>query len=214
MAADYDFTETDVYVLSYQTPVIRHASNIEQIAQRVLQQLDDDGLLKYKRIYFITHSMGGLIVKRILNILQSRPSRLEDLRRIRAVLLISTPSRGAPLADLAKWLSMNPQLKDMQPADCNTFLQGLEDDWFSMLRERNLAHQDYPQIFCAYETLPTGPFVIVNSVYAATTCDNVPIAMDYNHVRIVKPPDATADPYPWAKARILEADRMSATGKK
>ncbi len=207
VAKDADFISNDVYVVSYFTPFIQHASSLEEIAQRVLQQLDDRGLLNYKRIYFITHSMGGLIVKRILNILD-RPSRITDLRHVRAVLLISTPSQGAPIAALGKWLTMNPQLRDMIPADFNTFLQGLENDWLTMLRERDRAHENYPQVFCAYETQRTGRVRIVSRVYDATRCDNIAYPMDYNHVQIVKPRDVDSDPYPWAKARIREADKL------
>jgi len=208
VAKDNDFVSDNVYVVSYPTPLIGHASNIEETAQRVFQQLDDQGLLKYERIYFITHSMGGLIVKRLLDNLDI-PSRIADLRRIRAVLLISTPSQGAPIAALATWLSMNPQFKDMKPADFNTFLQSLENNWIRMLLERDRAHADYPQIFCAYETQPTRGFTIVSHVYANTRCDNIPYPMNYNHVQIVKPRDVEHDPYPWAKARLQEADRRS-----
>jgi pimeloyl-ACP methyl ester carboxylesterase len=210
VARDPDFAVDDVYVVSYLTPILKHASNIEEISQRVLQQLDDRGLLNYNRIYFVAHSMGGLIVKRILVSLD-KPSRIDQLHHVRAALLISTPSQGAPIAALGAWLSMNPQLKDMAPADFNTFLQALENDWQSMLRERDRAHQNYPQAFCAYETQATGRFRIVTRVYQATRCDNTPYAMDYNHVQVVKPRDINSDPYPWAKARIREADRLVAT---
>jgi len=207
VAKDVDFLSDEVYVVSYYTPHFSHAANIEETAQNVLQGLYDDGVLQHKRIYFVTHSMGGLIVKRILNMLD-RPSRIADLRRIRAVLLISTPSQGATIAEIGSWISLNPQLKDMKRADFNTFLQSLENDYLYMLRERNRAHEDYPQVFCAYETLPTHAIYVVRRVYVSTSCDNVPLAMNYNHAEIVKPRDAKTEPYPWAKARIREADDL------
>ena len=209
VAKDVDFLSDEVYVVSYYTPHFRHAANIEETAQEVLQHLYDDGVLQHKRIYFVTHSMGGLIVKRILNMLD-KPSRIADLRRIRAVLLISTPSQGAKVADIGSWISLNPQLKDMKPIDFNTFLLSLENDYLYMLRERNRSHEDYPQVFCAYETLPTHKIRIVSRVYVSTSCDNVPFPMNYDHAGIVKPPDVNTDPYPWAKARLREADSLRA----
>ena len=102
----------DVYVVGYASPLLGRASTIEEVSQRVLQQLRDRGIFtRYQQIHFITHSMGGLIVKRMLVEL-NRPSELETLRRVRTVLFISTPAQGATLADMASWLSLNPQLRD------------------------------------------------------------------------------------------------------
>jgi pimeloyl-ACP methyl ester carboxylesterase len=206
LAKDSDFASDDVYSVGYPTDHFRSTSNIEETAQRVYRQLYDFGMMKYERVYFIAHSMGGLVVKRVLNRLNT-PEGVTDLRRVRAVLLISTPSQGAPLADIGKWLSMNPQLKDMVPADFNTFLQSLENDWIEMLLEREHLHQTYPQVFCAYETQRTGTFLIAGRVYTTTRCDEIPYPMNFNHLQIVKPRDVNHDPYTWAKARLQEADK-------
>jgi predicted alpha/beta hydrolase family esterase len=204
---DADFKSDDIYLVGYSSPALKGASNIEEIAQRVSQQLIDQNVFKYQHIYFITHSMGGLIAKRILTELD-RPSTVEQLRRVRAVLLISTPSQGAPDATIGEWLSLNPQFKDMKPIDFNTFLRALENDWVQMLIDRERSHEPYPQAFCAYETLPTDGVKIVSSLYATSRCDNKPYPMDYDHVEIVKPTSMSIDPYPWAKARFAEADRL------
>jgi len=208
VAKDSDFTSDDVYVVGYATPYRKPTLTIEETAQQVLRQLYDSGLLKYGRIYFVTHSMGGLIVKRMLNILNDR-SGIDDLHRVRAVLLISTPSQGAPVAEIGAWLRMSPQLNGLTPATFNTFLQSLENDWTRMLRGRERDHANYPQVYCAYETLPTHHVLIVSRVYATTRCDEEPYPMNFDHIQIVKPLDMSHDPYPWAKARIHEADGLS-----
>ncbi|HEV7570957.1 MAG TPA: alpha/beta fold hydrolase [Thermoanaerobaculia bacterium] len=207
VAKDSDFASDDVYVVGYATSYGKGTFSIEETAVHVLQQLYDTGLLSYDRIYFVTHSMGGLIVKRMLNMLNDK-SGVADLHRVRAVLLISTPSQGAPVAEIGTWLRMSPILNDLIPATFNTFLQGLEDDWARMLRGRDRDHADYPQVYCAYETLPIHHLRIVSRVYAATRCDNELYPMNYDHVQIVKPRDMSHDPYPWAKARIHEADEL------
>lgn len=206
-AKDSDFASDDVYVVGYATPYGKQTLNIEETAQHVLRQLYDKKLLNYDHIYFVTHSMGGLIVKRVLNILNDR-SGIADLRRVRAVLLISTPSQGAPVAEIGTWLRMGPQIKDLTPATFNAFLQGLENDWTRMLRGRDRDHVNYPQVYCAYETLPTHHLRIVSRVYATTRCDEEPYAMNFDHVQIVKPRDMNDDNYAWAKARIHEADEL------
>jgi len=207
VARDSDFASDDVYSVGYATSFDRPTFNIEETAQHVLRQLYDSNLFKYDRIYFISHSMGGLIVKRLLNILNDR-SGTSDLRRVRAVLLISTPSQGAPVAEIARWLSMDPKLKDLTSADFNTYLQGLDNDWTRMLRGRNRSHEDYPQVYCAYETLPTHHVRIVSRVYASTSCDEEMYPMLFDHLQIVKPLDVNKDPYFWAKNRVREADEL------
>jgi len=205
IARDDHFKDFDVYAVSYESPAIARTSTIEEIAQRVLQQLRDQVIFtRYKQIHFITHSMGGLVVKRMLVDL-NRPTEVDNLRRVRAVLYISTPAQGAPIADLASWLSLNPQLRDMKPADLNTFLQSLENQWQNLLRDRDATRSIFPKSYCAYETKPTLGIMIVSRVYAATRCDNIPYPIDLDHVAISKPENDGVDPYVWSKARLLEA---------
>ena len=60
-------------------------------------------LEKHEAIYFVAHSFGGLVVEQLLvNAHLSPGSRLAE--RTRAVFLAATPSRGAPLAEVASLL--------------------------------------------------------------------------------------------------------------
>jgi len=145
--------------------------------------------------------MGGLLVKRILVDL-NRPGQIEKLRRVKPVLYISTPAQGADLAAVASWLSVNPQLTDMRPADLNSFIQSLENQWQDLMRERDAQLQLFPQSFCAYETKPTYGIVVVSRVYAATRCDENPFPVDEDHAGVVKPVSKDADIYKWARSRI------------
>lgn len=200
---DWAFEQFDVLRTSYDSPLLARTSGIEEVATRILRQLEDRGVFRhYKEIYFITHSMGGLVAKRILVDLH-RPRQEEKLRRVKAVLYISTPAQGANLAELGSWLSINPQLRDMRPADLNSFLQSLENQWQNLMRDRG--SQVFPLSFCAYETKPTYGNVVVSRVYAATICDQNPFPVDEDHGGIVKPATMDADIYAWARARIQEA---------
>jgi hypothetical protein len=204
---DPSFSRFDVFVVNYGSPYMGQTSNIEQVAQRVFQQLLDHGLFDYKNLYIIAHSMGGLITKRVIVELKLT-EHASASGKIKAVLFLSTPAQGAPIAEVGSWLSANPQLKDMEPSDFNTFLQTLENQWERFLRERDRARDAYPRVFCAYETRRTGPVRVVTRLYANSRCDNIPYPIDLNHLEIVKPPDRSTDPYPWAKARMIEAQRL------
>jgi Putative serine esterase (DUF676)/Photosynthesis system II assembly factor YCF48 len=210
IADDPAFNTFDIATLRYLSPKFSRVSTIEEVAQRLLRHMRDEGILKRKELYFIAHSMGGLVVKRILVDL-NRPNEqdLATLRRVRAVLYLSTPAQGAQLADMASWISLNPQFRDMAPADLNSYVQTLENQWQNLLRDRNQAKSPFPQSFCAYETQATGGIMVVNRIYAATGCDQTPYAMDLNHSGMAKPKSTRTDPYAWAKARVLEATSIT-----
>ena len=204
---DERFRDFTVAAYRYDTPFLHRTSSIEEIAARLLRQLEDEGVFrKYNEIYFIAHSMGGLVVKRVLVDL-NRPTQTAKLRKIKAVLFISTPAQGAEMAEVGSWLSVNPQLRDMQPADFNTFLQTLENQWQNLLRDRR--SELSPQSFCAHETKPTHGIMIVSRVYAATLCDQNSFPVDEDHANIVKPSGTESDIYVWARARILDTSILA-----
>jgi pimeloyl-ACP methyl ester carboxylesterase len=209
IAHDPQFADFDVFVASFDSPMFGRAADIVELGDNLRVQLTDNGVLKHREVYFIVHSMGGLITKRaLLGLPLDTVNGVKALRNVRAVLFFSTPAQGATLADLAHWVSVNPQLGDMRPADLNTFIQGLERDWQALLRDRDTRHSDFPMVFCAYETkgmFGVGP-VVVNRLYATTRCDGVAEAEPFDHIQIVKPESTQAVVYSWAKFRIQEAE--------
>jgi pimeloyl-ACP methyl ester carboxylesterase len=207
---DPDLADFDVYLAGYDSPLLGRASTIEEIAQRMLRRVADDGLFeRYEQIHFVAHSMGGLITKRMLTELnRPQPRELARLRRVRSVVFLATPAQGAPVATFGAWLSWNPQFANMEPATANAFIQSVENQWQTLLRDRDALDAEFPFAFCAYEKKPmVGTGEIVSNVFAATRCDATPVAFDLNHSAIVKPADERSEPYPWAKARLLEASR-------
>jgi len=134
MKSDPDFSQFDVFVYGYYTPLLMHASGIKDIADRLSQQLKDKKIFSsYDEVDFITHSMGGIITKRMLNTLRPEP---DTLQRIHCVIYLAVPSNGADLAGVASWISLNPQFKSMSPDDVGSFLQTTEDDWAALLKTR------------------------------------------------------------------------------
>lgn len=204
---DAKFHDYTVATYRYDTPVFHLTSTIEEIAVRMLRQIEDENIFeKYNEVYFIGHSMGGLVTKRVLVDLH-RPTQIDKLRKVKAVLFIATPAQGSNIAELASYLSANPQIANMKPADLNAFLQGLEDQWQDLMRERSVP--TFPRSFCAYETKPTYGTVTVSRVYAATYCDQNPFPVDENHADIVKPASRDSAIYDWARARILETSILA-----
>lgn len=109
---DTAFKNFDVYVVGYNTPKFSNALNLEQLSENLEVQLRSAGLFSYEAVFIIAHSMGGLIVKRILAGLAIDASR--ELQKVKAVFLIATPNHGAEVARLAQLLlSRNSQFGDM-----------------------------------------------------------------------------------------------------
>jgi pimeloyl-ACP methyl ester carboxylesterase len=199
-----DLTNFDVFVYGYLSPISTSASDIYELAGRLGTEVRDRGFFKdYDQIYFITHSMGGLITKRFVDTLNT-PAERANLERIRLVVYISVPASGANAAALANWISGNPQFRSMDPRGARDFLQATEGDWETLLRSRTPS-SPFPLTFCAYETQPVGLLLVVPELYTATLSDANPEAFDYNHITIVKPSSTDDQVYRWVKARIVEA---------
>jgi hypothetical protein len=199
-----DLPDYDVFVYGYLSPLNGTASNIYEISVRMLQDFKDRQFFsRYDGIYFITHSMGGLITKRAMDSLSTAAER-PNLQRVRLILYISVPSSGANSAALAKWISRNPQFASMDPSAAKDFLQSTEGDWETLLHNRTPS-APFPRTFSAYEKLGVAGSVVVPDLYISYASDSVPVAFDYDHIFIVKPSGKNTDIYRWAKARILEA---------
>lgn len=205
---DPSFADYDVFVYGYYSPKVGRASDIYEIATLMGQQLHDAGFFqKYSEIDFITHSMGGIVTKRMLDDLNT-PSGFGDLQKVHSVLYISVPSNGASVADIASWFSQNPQFSSMTADESNNFLQAVEGDWRKVLNQRNAEHP-FPRTFSAYEKLSVGPVKVVPQLYTSGMADTAIVAFDYDHIEIVKPDGLNNDVYEWARARILDSSKIN-----
>jgi pimeloyl-ACP methyl ester carboxylesterase len=207
ISEDPDLAGYDVYVYGYQSPCEGDVSNITQIATRFGRQLQDDEFFSnYDQIFFIVHSMGGLITKRMLAHLNT-PVEIDKLQRVRGAIFIAVPTAGAGVAQIAAWLSSNPQFRNMDPDVSQAFLQAIEQDWSHMTRSRTKEHP-FPRGYVAYETKDLAHFRIVPALYTSQESDYTPMPFDYDHIEIVKPNSIQNDVYKWTKSRILETSAM------
>lgn len=206
---DDNFKHYDIYLVNYRTTYVTSAPNIYHAAKRELERLKDKGIFKqYKEIYFIAHSMGGLVTKNLLKQLNRR----EDeplLRQVRGVVYLGTPSQGVGVSRLGKWLSFNPQLGAMEPASLNQWISELEDDWIRLMDERG--ESQFPRAFCAYEMRPYRlGYIVVPREAAYSRCDTF-TGLDLDHSDLAVPGMREKDPYDWAMGAILRTSKVSNT---
>jgi pimeloyl-ACP methyl ester carboxylesterase len=197
----------EALIFSYKTTLVRYSSNITEVAVQLRAELEKRKALEScEQIYFVTHSMGGLVTKRMLLSLANE-GETDRLARIRGLFFIGTPTYGSKLGSVAKWLSFNPQFQNMEPMDINTYLQTLDHDWQDFLRKRTAEGRKFPLSFCAYEATPTFWPWVVDRVSAAPNCDSTPLSIDKDHIGIVKPESRNTEPYPMVKKHILELSK-------
>ncbi|WBM69342.1 DUF4384 domain-containing protein [Buttiauxella sp. WJP83] len=200
---DKQLQPVDVYAVGYKSGPLARTSNIEEIAVSMLRSIEDEQIFKrYDNVVFVVHSMGGLITKRMLRMLQVNTP--ESFHKVKSVIFFSTPAQGADLAAMAKWISNNPQFENMKPSDFNPFLQVLDNDWNSLLRARTV-DAPFPKSYCAYETEALWPVIVVPRSGSERGCDETPVAFARNHSTIVKPLSADDEIHKYLRARILES---------
>lgn len=190
--------------------------SLSQVSTLFKGFLNDYGLVdEYEDIVFISHSLGGLVVKQML--LEEVTEKKEViLKKVSGIFLFSVPSQGAPAAEfVAKLPSILPGrlVADLKTIDVNTYLNNLENSWRSFVQAQ--PHPRTFKILCAFETEPVGSIVgvtVVPEQYTATICDNRPQPTVENHISIVKPATMNAPVYIWTKARFAELRAVTALG--
>jgi pimeloyl-ACP methyl ester carboxylesterase len=193
-----------IATVRFGSPRIRRTVTIEEASTAVGSALDTAGIYsRFANIVVIAHSTGGIVLRRVLNRLQAR-GQDAALQRVAAVFFFATPTSGAPIADLVKWLSANPQLDDLSPAAMQSYLASVDNDWEDLLRRRDRESRVRPRVYCAYEVLDTAIGPIVPALYSKTRCDEAPRPFDdRDHTTLVKPLNNVDDNvYVWSKSRL------------
>lgn len=199
------FENFDVYLMNYPSACLNSGPNIHETAKNELTRLARVGVFdQYNEIYFVAHSMGGLVVKSLLTLLNHpHQDDILKLRKVKAAVFLGTPSQGAKLARLGKLFCRNPQLRDMEPSSLNTWLSTLDDHWTMLMNDRG--EGQYPKAFCAFETKDEYNLNLVVPREAANArCDDLAQGLALNHSDLAVPTSTLHDPYFWVMNKIEE----------
>ena len=173
LTRDDVFKDTDIYVAAYDTGV-GNRMDIYELAIGLDQSMRNDGIFaKHGEVIFVCHSLGGLVVQRFLLTNRSLASK------VKRIYFYSTPNEGAGVAAVGKILSADPLLHEM--GNWEQHLRTIEFDW----KSANFSIKRY----CAYEIKDVNGIRVVAEASATRSCDNVPVAINKNHIDIVKPND-------------------------
>ena len=171
----------DLFAFGYTSNMLQQGSlTIQEAANSLHGRLQLEQVLDYPAVVFVAHSMGGLVVLREL-----LTHREDLLPRVRGLVFYATPQEGAQISRIAQYVANNPAIAEMLPGDQNLELQQLDSQWKALPAR--------PTVRCAYEKRPTRDVMIVQMMSATRFCDGTPIAIDADHIDIVKPDRASHD---------------------
>ncbi len=202
---DEALAKFNIFVFNYPSPTRGQSLTIEELAVKFRGALRDlKVFVNHSEIHLVAHSMGGIVAKSMLIDLESDNNNNADYRKIASVIFLSTPAQGSEMASLLKWLSKNPQMRDLESVDNNSTLQAIENDWARLFRKADSNHYK-PIAVGAYEKKSTYGFDVVTRTSATTYLDMDPEAFSLNHFEMAKPVNSSNDGlYVWVRARLLE----------
>src|SRR5258708_23681076 len=121
------FQNYDVYVYSYSSAYIGHSYTIDELIENMRLVFGNDEVFqKHKKVVFICHSMGGIVVRGFLKRYQ------QNAPQVPLIYFFSTPTSGAHVTQLAQFLSKNPQLHGMLPMNSDSYVTDLQRDWLAL----------------------------------------------------------------------------------
>lgn len=176
--------KVDMFAFGFPSMMLTQGSfTINDAANKLYNDLQYYGVLTYPHVVIVAHSMGGLVT------LQALLTHRELLPKVPLLVFFSTPQEGAQITRIARQLLNNPALDEMLPADHNSYLQVINDQW------RTIPKDQLPHIACAFEKLPIAGITIVPWSSASRFCDGTAVPVEADHIDIVKPADTNSESY-------------------
>jgi predicted alpha/beta hydrolase family esterase len=183
-----DLKDVGIWSFGYDAARLRASGSAMPLFDQASNFLDDleNFNIGDRPIIFVTHSMGGLLVKKMLS---TAENFLRDKRKkaviesSKGIVFLSTPHLGS---DVAQWVkSLTGFLTTVNVEELKTHASQLRelDEWYRQhVDEFGIETRVY------YETRPTSGILIVNASSANPGIKDVkPTAVEANHDTIAKP---------------------------
>jgi len=173
-ASDIDCS---VWLLSYDAKLSNWQNNAMPLPDQgdsVLETLSTEEGLKNRPLLLIGHSMGGLVIKTLINHGRTKGViRYQNVvSRIHGIVFIATPHNGSQMATLAKHLSVflrtNPQVGDMK----------IHDSHLRSLHQQFLAYFNAPDIHVAVRTFAETKGVLIGKRFFGVNWGKTKLVVD------------------------------------
>lgn len=138
VADDPALAEHDIYVFDYLAGIASKNYSIDHVVENLQTALAGDGVDKRRRLIFVCHSLGGIVVRRLL--VRKDAEYVHSGMQI-DLLLVASPSRGSryadgPLAALAQGAGVE-HISVLRGLRKNGQLDQLFKDFNALLRRSN-----------------------------------------------------------------------------
>jgi CheY-like chemotaxis protein len=201
-----DFPDTNIWSLHYpgEKTLWTSKGGDMSLSDRSLDVLNNlvNRDIGERPIYFIVHSLGGLLLKQMLRIGHElgNPRWEQFVRNTKVIVFIASPHSGSNLASLASALNIYRPAKITQ--DLKAHCPHLRElgTWYSQ-KARNLGIQTYAY----FETKKIGPTLVVDPTSADPKVEGcIPIPVDGNHFTICTPATKESPLYIGVKKALQE----------
>ncbi len=201
----------DVFSIDYDSAPFSGPSFVT-ILNELARQLDDVLMRKnYNKAIFVGHSLGGNLARAYLHHLKTRYGH-RALSTFRLVVTLGTPNKGSSLANFAKWLSGNEQVRVLTTVTENDFQQYLNVSTDDILAKHEGFCPDL-SFFSAYEmnAMPLVGIVVSQESATAFSNESTIKGFEMNHSELAKPKGRDDPIYRWVADRVsdcLEGNRL------
>jgi hypothetical protein len=115
LLADADvFAGSNVFLARYRSAAAQRNPSIGEVAREILGDLNAAKVFEHEHVTIVAHSMGGIVLARLLTDGLLRPDQRE---RIRLVMFVGTPALPTEAAAICSKFSLNVQCSEMIDAD-------------------------------------------------------------------------------------------------
>jgi pimeloyl-ACP methyl ester carboxylesterase len=155
LAAEQTLSGMGVYVFSYRTNVFSGGYSIGDAVDALNAYLGLDGLLELRKLIFVCHSMGGIVVRQFL--ITHQGTLIRNAVRV-GLFLIASPSLGSSYANLFGAIARalgHAQTDALRFAADNAWLNDLDRNFMNLKESKRLSIRGQELIEDRFVALPS-----------------------------------------------------------
>lgn len=185
--------DVGIYVFSYRADLFSGNYRLGDAVEALYAYLELDGLLKYRELIFVCHSMGGIVVRQFL---VTRQATLIASHAEVTLFLVASPSLGSEYANLLSGLAKifgNSQAQVLRFAEDNTWLNDLDRNFLNLKQLGHLSIHGQELVEDEFITLPhLFRSQVVKPFSGAKYFENSIKIPHSNHFTVATPTDSSA----------------------